>query len=69
MAVAMKLKASTFKDTKYFILCWSGESVENFGEEICWKTFIWKSGKKWKDNIMIDFRLMGSEDGGTELIR
>ena len=45
MAMAMELKASNFKDTKYSILYWSGESVQNFGEEICWKTFTWKSGK------------------------
>jgi hypothetical protein len=30
-------------------------------EEICWKTFIWKIGKWWKDNIMIDVEDMGSE--------
>jgi hypothetical protein len=33
--------------------------VQNFGEEICWKNIIWKTGKKWKDNIM---REMSCED-------
>jgi hypothetical protein len=35
MAVGMELKASIFKDTKYSILYWSGDAVQNFGEEIC----------------------------------
>jgi hypothetical protein len=69
MAVGMELKASIFKDAKCSIVYWSVESVQNSGEEICWKTFIWKTGNKWKDNIIIDFRQMGSEDGRTESIR
>jgi hypothetical protein len=32
-----------------------------WGEEICWKTFIWKIGKWWKDNIIIDVKEKGSE--------
>jgi hypothetical protein len=39
-----------------------GECVQNFGEEICCKTFIWKTGSRWKDN-MTNFREMDSEDG------
>ena len=34
-----------------------------WGEEICWKTVIRKTGKRWKDNIMIDLREMGSKYG------
>jgi hypothetical protein len=67
MAVAMELMPPSLKTLN--ILYWSCESAQNFGEEICCKTFIWKTGNKWKDNIMIDFRQMSSEDGRTEPIR
>jgi hypothetical protein len=36
-----------------------GECIQNFCEEI----FVWKTSKKWKENIIIDFKEMGADDG------
>ena len=38
------------------------EISTEFGKEIYWKTFIWKTSKGWKDNIVIDFIESGSVD-------
>jgi hypothetical protein len=33
------------------LIKWFGDCVQNFGEEICWKTFILKTGKGWEDTL------------------
>jgi len=44
------------------LVSWYGECVQNFSEKNFWKNIIWKTGKKWNDNITIGIGEMGCED-------
>jgi hypothetical protein len=60
MEMVMELMTPSLRTL--IVLLGSEKCVQNFGEEIFWKTSIWKTCKGWKNNIMKDFRTMDYED-------